>query len=364
METKFKKYIAFSKTQQDQQIVGGYASTSDKDHDGDEITLDAIKKAWPDYIKFGNIREQHDPEKAVGVVETYKFDDLGVYIKAHIVDKDTWEKIKAGVLKGFSISGDVIKRVGNKITEMSLCEISVVDRPNNPTCVVDLIKATNSKKINKEKQMSIHKDFADVHKAMEEAAALAPAVDEKDEAKHEAYRMALEKVQEAMKAVEVGLDAEGDDKEKQAEPVKEETEKEEAKKDMEEDASEDADEDSEDEDEEKEEAKKEEAKKVKREEAKKSIKVSSEESKLIKAMQKKIEEMEKKTEDLETKMKLTKTVTKSALPAGVEVLEKNGERTSMNEIAKALEDTEKDTPLEKISKAHARADFIKWYDAR
>ncbi len=353
-QSKFKKYVTFAKVEnEDQQIVGGYASTTDKDFDGDEITLDAIKNAWPEYIKYGNIREQHDPAKAVGVIDKFKFDDLGVYIKAHILDSDTWAKIKAGVLKGFSISGEVVERMGNKITEMTLVEISVVDRPNNPACVVDLIKTVDNEatKTNKEKQMSIHKDFADVQKAMEEAAALAPAADEKDEAKHEAYRMALKKVEEAM----AGVSKEDEETAKEeAEVAKDDAEETPDDKGEAGDESEPDVDDEKDEDESEEEAVKEEARKsVKKEETKKAIKSTAAESETIKALQKRLD-------DMEVKMKMTKTVVKTPLATGAQILEKSGKLTPMEEIVKSLEETDKDTPLDKISKAHARADFLKY----
>ncbi|MGH7057758.1 MAG: DUF6582 domain-containing protein, partial [Acetobacteraceae bacterium] len=48
------------------------------------------------------------------------------------------------VLQGFSIGGDVTSRDGKKITGLKLIEISLVDRPANSDCRIDVVKAAGA----------------------------------------------------------------------------------------------------------------------------------------------------------------------------------------------------------------------------
>jgi hypothetical protein len=74
----------------------------------------------------------------------------GLYIVAKIIDNQAWEKVKEGVYNGFSIGGQVLKKVNNIIEELSLNEISLVDRPANPLSVFSLVKFDkNGELINK-----------------------------------------------------------------------------------------------------------------------------------------------------------------------------------------------------------------------
>lgn len=121
-------------------LVSGIASTESVDSQGDIITADAMRKALPDYIQKGTVREMHAP-LAAGVPISAHVDDYGkTHFTAKIVDVGTIAKIKAGVLKGFSIGGRALAKVGNKITELLLRDISVVDIPCNPESYFTIIK--------------------------------------------------------------------------------------------------------------------------------------------------------------------------------------------------------------------------------
>jgi len=124
-------------------MVFGYASTPTRDLDGEVIELDAIKDALPGYMEWRNIREMHAPS-AVGVAKEANVDEKGLYIGARIVDDDAWKKVIEEVYKGFSIGGNVTKRDGATITGLDLIEISLVDRPANPDCRIDVIKAAGT----------------------------------------------------------------------------------------------------------------------------------------------------------------------------------------------------------------------------
>ena len=78
-------------------------------------------------------------------MKEYNFDDTGVFIGAHIVDDQAWEKVKKQVYKGFSVGGkklpDGYDKVTKTITGMKLTEISLVDRPANPEALIEMYKA-------------------------------------------------------------------------------------------------------------------------------------------------------------------------------------------------------------------------------
>src|SRR3972149_6697025 len=134
-------YIEFTKRDNDKRIVEGFASTEALDSQGEVVKLSAIEKALPDYMKFGNIREMHQ-FSAVGKAVHAQIDNVkkGLRLVAKIIDKDAWEKVKEGVYNGYSIGGRVLKRIDNTIEELSLNEISLVDRPANPEAVFTMVK--------------------------------------------------------------------------------------------------------------------------------------------------------------------------------------------------------------------------------
>lgn len=136
----FKAFAPITKVDDEQRMVYGYASTDSKDSQGEIVKSDAIEAALPDYMKFANIREMHTMS-AVGVAKSAEVNEGGLYIGAKIVDDAAWAKVKEGVYKGFSIGGKALEKANGIITKLRLTEISVVDRPANPECVIDTWKA-------------------------------------------------------------------------------------------------------------------------------------------------------------------------------------------------------------------------------
>lgn len=123
--------------------VAGIASSEAVDSDGEIITADAMRAAIPDYMKFGAVREMHQPIAAGTAVSCEVQDDGKTYIEALVVDSESVKKVKAGVLKGFSIGGKVQTRnkKDRKIIEaIKLVEVSLVDRPANPEAIIGLVK--------------------------------------------------------------------------------------------------------------------------------------------------------------------------------------------------------------------------------
>lgn len=124
--------------------VWGYASTDGQDSDGETITADAMKAALPDYMKWGAVREMHQPKAAGTAIEAEVGDDGKTWFGAHIVDSEAVKKVKANVYKGFSIGGKVTSRdelQKTTITGLRLVEVSLVDRPANPEAVITVMKA-------------------------------------------------------------------------------------------------------------------------------------------------------------------------------------------------------------------------------
>jgi HK97 family phage prohead protease len=138
-----KFYAPFAKVDDEQRVVEGYASTEALDSQNEIVKREALQAALAPYMKFANIREMHGPS-AVGVAHWAEVDDKGLRIGAKIVDAPAWEKVKAGVYKGFSIGGHVTDRDPQQrhvITGLTLTEISIVDRPANPDAMFDVWKA-------------------------------------------------------------------------------------------------------------------------------------------------------------------------------------------------------------------------------
>jgi hypothetical protein len=145
-------------TKADQRIVEGIASTETIDsqpgvwegyaYAGDIVDARAIEAALPDYLEYSNIREMH-ANSAVGTAISAAVLDGKLHLVVKVVDDDAWTKVKAGVYRGFSIGGKIIKAVLEKLSdgtyirrilELALTEISLVDRPANPDARILLFK--------------------------------------------------------------------------------------------------------------------------------------------------------------------------------------------------------------------------------
>src|ERR1700688_339022 len=124
-EFPMRFYWPIAQVDAEQRMVWGYASTEAEDDQGETVTREALTAALDDYMRFANIREMHQPS-AVGIAEEAAIDDRGLYLGARIVDGEAWEKVVAGVYKGFSIGGHVTARdpADRKIiTGLALTEI-------------------------------------------------------------------------------------------------------------------------------------------------------------------------------------------------------------------------------------------------
>lgn len=132
-------FIPFTKSDDEQRMVYGYASTEALDSQGEIVAREAIIDALPDYMRFGNIREMHQPS-AVGKAQEATVDEKGLFIGVKVVDDTAWQKVKEAVYNGFSIGGKIVTKIDDTITKLRLTEISLVDRPANPEAVFAFYK--------------------------------------------------------------------------------------------------------------------------------------------------------------------------------------------------------------------------------
>jgi hypothetical protein len=130
-------------------LVHGKATDDTLDSDEQVCDPEWLKSAMPQWFKYGNIREQHG-SVAAGVATEYKSEGSEHFITAHVVDAGSVAKVKAGVLKGFSIGirkprvAKDNKALGGRIVDGEIVEISLVDRPANPACTLTMAKTINS----------------------------------------------------------------------------------------------------------------------------------------------------------------------------------------------------------------------------
>lgn len=126
-------------------IVIGKATGPDLDLDEQVCDPAWLREAMPAWMKFGNLREMHQPVAAgIGLELSAEGDDW--HLKSKVVDPGTRAKIEAGALRGYSIGikgAKVIKDAaapGGRIVGGSVVEVSYVDRPCNPTAVTAIAK--------------------------------------------------------------------------------------------------------------------------------------------------------------------------------------------------------------------------------
>ena len=145
--TSYVNILKYDKNDDGTLTVYGKATSDDLDIDQQICDNDWLKKAMPEWFKSGgNIREQHS-SIAAGVATGYEEKGDGYYVTAKVVDKNSILKVEHKVLKGFSIGikGPRVirdnKAANGRIVDGQIVELSLVDRPANPTCQLVLAKS-------------------------------------------------------------------------------------------------------------------------------------------------------------------------------------------------------------------------------
>lgn len=154
--------VPFTKFDKANRKVSGFATLDNIDQSGDVITSNASVQAFEQFR--GNIREQHDKNKAIGKMVSFQQQDFydkntdkmynGIYVTAYVSKgaQDTWEKVLDGTLNGFSVKGAIVKQHTEYVPDedkairfidaYSLEELSLVDSPCNQLANVFSIEKT------------------------------------------------------------------------------------------------------------------------------------------------------------------------------------------------------------------------------
>ena len=169
-------------------VVSGYASTADRDRDGDIVEAKAWTKssALENYLQNPIILAFHDHTRPIGKMIDYNVDGKGLHITAEISKAagEIYTLVKEGVLKTFSIGFMIKDAVFDKesdvfsIKEVELYETSVVSVPANQSATFSIGKEFDSKKEYEEfkNQFSINEEIKE-EKTMSEGIENKPAVE-------------------------------------------------------------------------------------------------------------------------------------------------------------------------------------------
>lgn len=149
METTcvYAEIVKHERTPDGDLLVTGRATGPDLDHDRQICDEKWLKGAMPDWFTWANVREQHGSTAAGVGQEIAALPDGGWQLKSLITDPVSAHKVETRTLKGYSIGihqAQVIKDAaapGGRIVGGQIVEISLVDRPANPSCSITLAKA-------------------------------------------------------------------------------------------------------------------------------------------------------------------------------------------------------------------------------
>jgi HK97 family phage prohead protease/HK97 family phage major capsid protein len=158
MKTKLEKLLYLSSkftasTDSDDSIfIEGYASTVDRDRQGDVIPMSAWTDGLKNYLKNPIILAYHNHQMPIGKMVEHKVTDQGLWIRAQIPAEigDVYKLVKKGILSAFSVGFRVRDADYDHASEsflikdLELHEISVVSVPANQNTLFSLAKAFDS----------------------------------------------------------------------------------------------------------------------------------------------------------------------------------------------------------------------------
>ena len=141
--------ITFKEADDGSMFVYGLATDPTLDLDQQICDPGWLKSAMPQWFKTGaNVREQHS-SIAAGVGIELNADGDKWMLKSEVVDPVTQTKVRKGVLKGYSIGikqAQVMKSdeaPNGVIVGGNIVEVSLVDRPANPSARIEIAKSVN-----------------------------------------------------------------------------------------------------------------------------------------------------------------------------------------------------------------------------
>jgi len=153
--------------------VKGLATDATLDLDEQICDPEWLKTAMPEWFKIGNIREMHQ-SKAIGKAMEMEQSGTGFVVEAKIVDSEAARLVEEGIYTGFSvgIKGARVEKSadapGGMIRSGKIVEVSLVDRPANPSCVIELAKSVKGKLVKGTAMADIEKDAIDTEAIMTE----------------------------------------------------------------------------------------------------------------------------------------------------------------------------------------------------
>ena len=126
--------------------IGGYASTSSEDREGDEIVQKGLDIS--DFINYGWLNFDHQKDIIVGYPDknACRIDSKGFYVEGTLLKaipqaKNMWDtalalqKSGSGRRLGFSVEGKVLKRNDyGKILKAKIYNVAVTPNPVNTDC--------------------------------------------------------------------------------------------------------------------------------------------------------------------------------------------------------------------------------------
>jgi phage head maturation protease len=144
-------YMPILRIDREKREVVVRATAEAKDGFGTIFSYDGSKEAFAKWR--GNVREQHDPYKAVGrALQTIPVDEekaIDLVLRVSRGAQDTWEKVLDGTLSGASVgakNGKWTKKIidGQEVPYLErydLVEVSLVDNPATPGCDIKIVRA-------------------------------------------------------------------------------------------------------------------------------------------------------------------------------------------------------------------------------
>jgi hypothetical protein len=130
-------------------LVFGKATDGSVDSDEQIVHPDWASKAIQEWMDTGpNVRVQHQAQRdPAGVGISFESDGDATWVKSLIVEPVAKSLVQSGALRAYSVGiakptivRDAVAR-GGRITDGQIVEISLVDRPANKNCGIQLVKA-------------------------------------------------------------------------------------------------------------------------------------------------------------------------------------------------------------------------------
>ena len=156
--------VKFARNDDGDLVVVGKATGPDMDLDQQVCDSAWLAKAMPEWFSTGgNVREQHS-SIAAGVATEMAQDGDSWMVTATVVDPISARKVEKGVLKGYSIgikNPRVIRdkaAAGGRVVSGQVVEVSLVDRPCNPSCTLTLAKSAKADEVELLKVEELHEE--------------------------------------------------------------------------------------------------------------------------------------------------------------------------------------------------------------